>query len=123
MVLQKIQDSLVSISLGTDRNEVITRGTLRRVDPKRVLGPVHLVDVHGQLCHTALEILMQQVVETIEEIEIRSTVNILIEALWLVEQRQGLRVRVTRKGVAQKACKLLLRCIWGSRAGAAIVGW
>ena len=123
VVLQKIQDSLVSISLGTDRNKFITRGALCRVDPKRVLGLVHLVDVHGQLCHAALEILMQQVLEAIEEIDIRSTVNILIEALCVVERRRGLRARVARKRFAQKGCKLLLRCIRGSRAGAAIVGW
>src|ERR1700757_3773946 len=93
-VLQKVQNSLISISLSSDRKELVSRRALRRVNAKRILGPAHVVDVHGELCRAALEILMKQALEVIEEINIRSTVNLLIKTVWVIERRRGLRTRV-----------------------------
>jgi hypothetical protein len=60
---------------------------------------------------------MQQVLEAIEEIDIRSTVDVLIETLWAIERGWGLRTSVARKRFAQEIFRLFLR-IRGSRAGA-----
>src|ERR1700757_4464094 len=75
-ILQKVQYSLISISLSSDRKELVSRRTLGCVNAKRILGPAHVVDVHGELCRAALEILMKQALEVIEKINIRSTVNL-----------------------------------------------
>jgi len=65
-VCEKIEDPFFSISFNSDRNLLICRGALRRIDPERVLRLVHLIDVGGQLGRAALEILMQESLEIVE---------------------------------------------------------
>src|ERR1039458_9056109 len=116
MVLQEVQYSFTPVPFNSDRHEFVSRRPLRRVHAECILAFPHVVDVCRQFRGAALEILMQQTSELIEQINVCTAVYVLVESLWLVERRLILRNGAAGKRFDQKALKSFLGNSRGIRA-------
>src|SRR5208282_2067841 len=69
-ILQKIQNAFVAVSLDADVQKVVAWCALRRIHPEGVFGVAHVKNVHGQFGLPALEVLVQQNLEVVEQIHV-----------------------------------------------------
>ena len=67
------------------RHELVAGRSLRRIDPKRVLGRAQVVDVERQLTIPGFEILMQQTLKVVQQINIRPAIDVLVQSVRLVK--------------------------------------
>src|SRR5208337_3900079 len=118
-ILQKIQNAFVAVSLDANVQKAVVRGALRCINPEGVFGVAHIKNVHGQFGLSALEVLVQQNLEVVEQINICPAIHVLIKVIRAVKRRSALRGGIPEKWGADKSQQMLLGNIGGLRAGSA----
>ena len=84
-ILHEVQGTFAAVAFHADGHELVAGRSLRRIDPKGVLGRAQIVDVERQLTIPGFEILMQQTLKVVQQIDIRPAIDVLVQSVRLVK--------------------------------------